>query len=351
MFFISYIGNYRPVKLIRSKIEHILATYKAALEVVNSSGEGLADAEYDSFMNHIHRKYCKWYTALDSVLGCRPNMQAAYTNEDSIDEDSDEEATCDTNIDRQVYVGEPSTTEPSADCSAGPSQDTGNSYSKSIKIVDTSDDNTESESSRNDNPNPNMLDISDLTATTSSNSCSSGNNSKRSNRSTTDKIPTTETLTPQQTPNKKTKVVGKTLSKKKGSKISVLQAAKTHRSKKLTIADKSLNSLKDNTIDSESHLQHMYRMHEDKMRRRDQHHNQTMRIEQRRIEMEEKRMKRDETLAELQAEKLKGEVMKGIMDYNFDVMKKRKEMKEMYPDITDATLDTMLPLRDIPDLD
>ena len=62
-------------------------------------------------------------------------------------------------------------------------------------------------------------------------------------------------------------------------------------------------------------------------------------------------MKRDKALAQLQAEKLKGEVMKGIMDYNFDVMKKRKEMKEMYPDITDVTLDTMLPLRDIPDLD
>ena len=62
-------------------------------------------------------------------------------------------------------------------------------------------------------------------------------------------------------------------------------------------------------------------------------------------------MKRDEELAKLQAEKLKGEVMKGILDYNFDVMKKRKEMKEMYPGITDETLDNMLPLRDIPESD
>ena len=335
-----YIGNYRPVKLIRSKIEHILATYKAALEVVNSSGEGLEDGEYESFMNHIHKKYCKWYTALDTVLGCRPNMQAAYTNEDS-NEDSDS-----TPSESELYE---TRDDSMPDCSAGPPNENGGSYANGIEIADSSDDNGNDvvaeapEASAN-----NMLDISDLTATTSSNSSSSSNKSKRSKNSAPQQRNTSNSQTIPQTPTKRSKLIEKSTRQIKNKKISVLQASKTRRGKKLSIADSTQSSTSNKKLDSDDHIEHMYRMHEDKMRRRDQHHNQAMKIEQKRIEMEEKKMKRDEALAELQAEKLKGEVMKGIMDYNFDVMKKRKEMKEMYPHITDAALDTMLPLRELP---
>ena len=76
-----YIGQFRGPQLVKNKIEHILQSYKNATDIVQLSGEGLEDDAYESFMEMIHWRHCKWYSALNSVLGSRHNVTAAYTNE------------------------------------------------------------------------------------------------------------------------------------------------------------------------------------------------------------------------------------------------------------------------------
>ena len=58
-------------------------------------------------------------------------------------------------------------------------------------------------------------------------------------------------------------------------------------------------------------------------------------------------MKQNDILVKLKEQKLKGEVMQGTIQYNFDVMKKRKEMKQLYPEMSDEEINKLLPLRDV----
>ena len=128
-----------------------------------------------------------------------------------------------------------------------------------------------------------------------------------------------------------------------------MEAANLQRGKKKTIADaKSSGTSKDFQSRTQEHFRLMYDVQREKMNQQTEIQLATMEFQDKQLEIEREKLNRENKIVLLKEEKLMGEVMKDIANHNFDMMKKRKEMKELYPDITDAQLDNILPLRFVP---
>ena len=254
--------------MVKNKIEHIIRCYKNANDIVLSSGEGLVDDEYTSFMEMIHRKHCKWYSALHSVLGSRHNVQAAYTNETS----------CNT-----------------------------------IQLLHSDDEED------------------------SSDHCSSSNTSSSATRSSAVDPTDSTSNGGAESPRKKTR-----------TKLSYLEASTKRCLKKKSIADNSSNAAtKDFASRTKEHFDRMYSMHSEKMKSNLEQQKRQMDLEDRKLNLESEKLKQNNVLVKLKEEKLKGELMNKAFQHNFDMMKKRKEMKDMYPDMSDEELHKLLPLREV----
>ena len=119
----------RSAANVKAKIDHIISTYKDATEQVHQSGNELDEVEYESFMDMIHRRYCKYYSVLEPVLSARPNIWPKFTNEDS--------------------------------CS---DKDEGNAYNNSILLSGDDSDAEETSTSTSKSSSAPALDISDITS-------------------------------------------------------------------------------------------------------------------------------------------------------------------------------------------
>lgn len=295
------LGQVRPPHLVKNKIEHLIRSYKMAKEVVQSSGEGLVDDEYDSFMNMIRKRYCKWYDALDSVLANRHNVTAAYTNESRVENEHEhsDNANKRNKNDR--------------DCSYSSNLD----QQKQHITVDTDEDE----------------DDSDPYSSSSSSAVNKEKGKGQSNKGNNNS---------RESPKKKTKT------STTDNKLSYLEAANRRRLKKKSIvANKRGGGSSDFSDRTSEHFDRMYNIHTEKMANQAMQRRQQLAIEDRKLKIEEEKMKQNDILVKLKEQKLKGEVMQGTIQYNFDVMKKRKEMKQLYPEMSDEEINKLLPLRDV----
>ena len=77
-------------------------------------------------------------------------------------------------------------------------------------------------------------------------------------------------------------------------------------------------------------------------------HRDNMKLQNSRLNLETMKLRREDNLAALQEEKLRGEIVADVTVHNFETLKKRMQMKEQHPQLTDAYLDSILPFRQIP---
>ena len=297
------IGVTRGPVLVKNKIEHLIRSYKNANEIVLSSGEGLEDDEYESFMDMIHKRHCKWYYALDSVLGSRHNVQAAYTNENNHNDET-------TSLSRS------------------------NNRLSSDQLVESDDDDEDSSEPCSSSSNTTRTSrLSHTMRRGCAPSIATNNNENRND--------TSEKRSNIESPTKKTKVSSP-------GKLSYLEASSLRRRQKKSIADtRNKSASSEFAARTSEHFDRMYNIHQEKMAKQDELRKATIDIEHRKLQLESEKMKRDDILLQLKEKKLKGELMKQVTHYNFDIMKKRKEMKELYPEMTNEEMERILPLRNV----
>ena len=301
LFYFVLPDHYRPPHLVKSKIEHLVRTYKNANEVVTSSGQGLEDEEFDSFMEMIHNRHCKWYSALDTVLANRHNIRPAFTNEATFRR-SDH-----------------------SDTASTMSETIAQENNEVIQLSDSEEEGKHSSTSSSNNTQNKTTQNATVTIDTSS--------EVESDR-----------MSSNESPRKKVKQTS-------DAKMSYLEAASVRRRKKKSIADKNggTNTTKELTARTAEHFNLMYDVQREKMERQVEIQEQSMQLEEQKLELERDKLMRGDSLIKLQEEKLRGEIIKDITEHNFSIMKQRKEMKNMYPDMTIEQMDTILPLRKIPD--
>ena len=251
-------------------------------------------------MEMIHNRHCKWYSALDTVLANRHNIRAVFTNE--------------SNVRRSDHSDTASIT---------------------------------SEGHTNDNNHVIQLSDSEEEGKTSTAS-STNKDSTHTSRNATVAIDTSseiesDKVSGSESPKKKAK-------KSNDSKMSYLQAASIRRKKKKSIADKngSTTITKELSARTTEHFNLMYETQREKMERQVEMQEQSMILEEQKLELERDKLTRGDCLIRLQEEKLKGEIIKDVTEHNFSIMKKRKEMKEMFPDMTTEEMNVILPLRQVP---
>ena len=66
------------------------------------------------------------------------------------------------------------------------------------------------------------------------------------------------------------------------------------------------------------------------------------------MNLERERLNEEKKLSLLQQEKLKGEILRDVTQHNFEMMKKRRETIDMFPNTTEAELDALFPFRSVP---
>lgn len=255
-------------------------------------------------MEHIHKDVCKYFSVLHEVLCNRPNMWAAYTNED--------EEHLDSNV--------------------------GNGYSNPIEFGEDTSEEDESSCAKGNTANSSVgdLDISDLTASDMTVSTTmSGTKSKRTRGNCTKPTP--------ESPTKKNRLL-KDESMSESKKISFTEGSKLRRNMRKSITESKLDgSLTDSILDDTKNMKEIMRVHGDKMKRRERMHEETLQIQSSRLNLELSRGRREEELQKLQMKKLKADTMKVISEHNYDMLQKRNELKRSDPNLTDAYLDQILP--------
>lgn len=247
-------------------------------------------------MEMIRKRYCKWFDALDSVLGNRHNVTAAYTNESQMDNTSVSDGNKDNNKQKEPH----------------------NSAQRQLFItVDSGEDEEHSDP------------------------YSSSSSSATKNKGGTGERNSTNDTT-SESPKKKTKT---STSEKK---LSYLEAAGRRRLKKKSIVSKRNTGCSNEFSQRTSeHFDRMYNIHNEKLANQAMQQRRQLAIEDRKLKIEEEKMKQNDTLVKLKEEKLKTELMQSAIQYNFDVMKKRKEMTLLYPEMSSEEINALLPLRDV----
>lgn len=328
LYFCCIEASYRSPQHVKAKIEHIIGTYKNAVEQVHQSGNGLEGDQHSSFMDMIHQRYCKYYSVLDPILGERPNVFAAWTNENNSSDAYSEEDKDSSGDDEESQTADDDFIELSGD-----SEDDTNSNEKSTSGAE--------------------LDMSDLTSsdvgtsltTTPRKICGDVNtnleSSQRENRNSIE------------SPKKKKRidhnnnVDDKSTSSYKSKSLSVMEANKKRKDKKKTILGKKGRSttLDDNTDPMISIIQSQAQ----RVSLQQSMHRDNMKLQKSRLNLETLKLRREDNLAALQEEKLRGEILSDVTAHNFETLKKRMEMKEKHPNLTDSYLDSILPFRKVPD--
>ena len=304
-------GTIRSGNQVKAKINHILSTYKEALEEIHQSGGGLDIEQHESFMGHIHNDVCKYYTQLDIVLGARPNMWAAYTNE------------------MEDYVP--------------PSSRVNNSIDLTVELEDEANKTGKS-------CTPIELDISDITSDFAATNGDNAVSSKNKDRDTD-----TSSSSAPESPRKKKKTTTPTsMCSNEGrsmKKLSLLEGNKARRQTRKSISDKKVFGSVDTMLEDESNMKSIMQAHKEKMDRQCEMHAQSLQIQTSMLNLESQRTIREERIATLKEAKLKGEIMKTATEHNSTVLQKRLEMKRIDPNLTESYLDSILPFRKIPNND
>ena len=139
-------------------------------------------------------------------------------------------------------------------------------------------------------------------------------------------------------------------------KMTIIEGASARKDKRRTIADNKTKT--DNTsklpsflIKAESHFDHIFNAHNEKLQTQANFHNQNMLIQNNRLSIERERLNEEKKLPILQQEKLKGEILRDVTEHNFEMMKKRRETIDMFPNTTEKELDALFPFRTPPKTD
>ncbi|KAG9399737.1 hypothetical protein AC1031_011617 [Aphanomyces cochlioides] len=89
--------SHRSSREVRSKINGLERSYRAARDWTNSTGEGVLDEDEEVGQTDVRSKilkFCKHYDALHRVMGDRPVARPIYTNEDDDQQESVQEKEC-----------------------------------------------------------------------------------------------------------------------------------------------------------------------------------------------------------------------------------------------------------------
>ena len=253
-----------------------------------TTGEGIdSDQQFERFMTYIHEKCCKWYTQLDTVLASRHNVWPAYTNEDVINEssqDTREESTNENNDNKSKATIDSRSSQSSRSSSSS------NSSTCSVlsrNLLDNKNDTIIS-------PNNAGLDISDLTNDNENESGKSSTETQSTN--TTSKQGCGDVAMLKSSTNKKkspskrlrtTKVQKKNSMKNdssSSSKLTVMEAAKARKDKRRTIVDRKAVAETKTKIppfltQAESHFDEIFNAHNEKLKAQADFHAENMVIQ------------------------------------------------------------------------
>lgn len=311
-----HIGSTRDPDRIGAKIARIHRSYKIALDQINQSGNGLEGAEHESFFTHIRTNVCKYYDVMHEAYGESPSSFALWTNEMQSDDEKSSTSSKEDNDD-YFFHDESSETE------------SGDKDSNDIEVITNklsnvgcnSDEESKSPRKRSSNVE---LEISsdDESKTTSSIVTTSSSSLSRKNRNSRSK-------------NKRQKL------KKQSSKdLCPMEAKhKLKSSKKTIFAQKTKKKLPFHTTDEDSkRMSEYFDVKKEVLQRQSRNETEQLAIAQQKIKFDERRLLLEEKVFE-------ANMKKDIAVHNLEMLKMRKEAKELQPELNDEDINKLFPFR------
>ena len=303
--------------------------YKDACECVNQSGNGLEGEEHTSFFEHVHT-ICKWYDQMNPIFGSKPSSFAVYTNE--MDSNSDEDKEIDDEDECFFHDDIDNDSEEENKSDNESLQTVTERVQKKLSVDDSSSESSLSESkkqhrqtnkrNKGSKSKPAVIDIWAQT----------DNDNDLSTPGTT----SSKSVFSKQRNKKSTKYQAKNKANTNGKRKEVVLASDARRSvrNKKSILNKNDKGLTNDSNDFEE----LIKLKKAALEEKKIHDSQKLLLEQKRILFDERRLEIEEKI-------FYGNIKKEIAQHNLEMLKMRKEAKDLKGDFDDEELNMMFPFR------